>query len=138
MVCVCVHAVRGSADRATCNGAGVSVQPGQAVAMQRRAPTTQSTSQEAGEWSVRVGEVCVVVPLMTTTLFAAVTIKSATSALRCINVHYCSNCVKRHFSRLCLDVVLPLVEGVDGLPSSPGCGGGCHVVAVVSSFQGAS
>lgn len=39
---------------------------------------------------------------------------------------------------LCLDAVWLLVEGVGVLPSTPCCGGGCHVVAVVSSFQGAS
>lgn len=40
--------------------------------------------------------------------------------------------------RPCLDAVCPLVEGVLVPPSTRGSGGGCHVVAVVSTFQGAS
>ena len=53
-------------------------------------------------------------------------------------VHHCSSCIMRHFSPLCSDSMLLLVEGVDVLPSPPLHGAGCHVVAVVSSFQGAS
>ncbi|XP_075951311.1 TRAF3-interacting JNK-activating modulator isoform X2 [Anarhichas minor] len=78
-----VHTVRGAADRAACHGAGVSVQPGPAVAVQGRAPATQPPQQET-------------------------------------------------------DTVWLLVESVCDLPSSPCCGGGCHVVGVASSFQGAS
>ena len=51
---------------------------------------------------------------------------------------YCSSCIMRHLSPLCSDSMLLLVEGVDVLPSPPRRGAGCHVVAVVSSFQGAS
>lgn len=38
----------------------------------------------------------------------------------------------------CSDAVCPLVEVVLVLPATRGSGGGCHVVGVVSTFQGAS
>lgn len=44
----------------------------------------------------------------------------------------------RSVFRPCSDAVCPLVEGVLVLPAAHASGGGCHVVAVVSTFQGAS